>query len=473
MSVATKARTKRNGNVVVPVEPMFITLTGSPANRSPFRIVRSDKLDELKNHQRLKVERADHIISIELPADSSASDVAEYEKLYGIEDATFAKKEVDGVTTFTRRSDEGIDLSTTTVITMPKGEKVVIARSDDDHEDTAVKEVDATINAGLPAGVREDEAGAIIRSLMSYRFDCTQFTTAEAVAYVEDMGLTDMVVSYSANGSIILSKTERSDTDPEIDFRLVIDNGVLAELVTSTTTTRSDDVLAVTVVSEEPNPSDMAYFGRWGWYASTFANAIADNTYSEKVSVGLDLLSDVLRNIMMWQYEFSPSEVKGLMEESLDYAKTYFGQLLDALPAPTQRSDNTRGNNMALTKEDKLELAQMIAESVAAAETKRADTERLAKEAEDRKRADEEAARLDKEQKDEIVRLRSDIEALKKGGVVTERADGEDPVIDGDTTVNPTEKEPKETKRSDTKPSVEDVFAGVFGEEFTEDLASE
>lgn len=466
MSTAARVRQQRKGQVVVPTEPMFLTLTGLPANRSPFRIVRSDKVDELSNHPRMKVERADHIVSIQLPSVIKEDEVQGYIDIYGLDDKMFKQSVVDGSVTFTRRSDDGIDKTTLSVITMPKGEKVTIARSAAAAEASAEALTDDEIIAkDSPSAEEAAKAAKTIHSLVSYRFDCTQYTTAEAVAYVEDMGLTDMLVSYASTGSIILSKTERADTDPEINFRLVIDQGVLAEMVTTkATTTRSDDVTAVTIVTEEPNPSDLNYFGRWGWYASTMKNAVADLEYSQKVDKGIDLLYDVLRNIMMWQYEFSVAEVKTLMEESLDYAKTYFGQLLDALPAPTQRSDSTRGSTMALSKEDKIEMAQLVAETLAAENAKRSDAEAKEKEAAERKRADDDAAKLSKEQAEEIVRLRADVEKLLKGGVVIERSDATDatdPLIDGDTTVTTDDKTKETTKRSDTQVS---VFAGIFGD---------
>lgn len=77
-------RTQRKGQLVTPVEPMFVTLTGLPANRSPFRIVRSDKVEDLSKNGRAVVERADKLFSIQTPTGISEDDVQEYVTMYGI-----------------------------------------------------------------------------------------------------------------------------------------------------------------------------------------------------------------------------------------------------------------------------------------------------------------------------------------------------------------------------------------------------
>lgn len=88
------------------VEPQFITLVDSPANRCAFKIVRSEK-DGTKLQAAENVQRADGLISIELPGIEDEAVVRELMGKFSLSDEYSANK-VDGGYIVVRNDVEGV-----------------------------------------------------------------------------------------------------------------------------------------------------------------------------------------------------------------------------------------------------------------------------------------------------------------------------------------------------------------------------
>lgn len=443
---------KRKGNIVDCGMPLFVTIAGAPANRSPWRVVRSDKLDEFSTNLRgaAKVKRVDSLVSVTLPTGLDDDAIEDFESVYGITDEAFERVDTDGVTKYVRRGEmpEGEVES----MVMKRGETIEIVKRSDIAEEPAV----------TPTEVVEvtEEEPVVVDSLMvaRIRFDPEIFTTDEALDWAASNGLG--VFSVATRGDVITLTQPHAIDINELEFTGTVPAaGVIIDgCSTAESTKRADDYEVLMLTNRE----GVVPFGSYGWDSSTFLEALADKEYTCKINDGLDLLSDTLRNIMKWQWQLTPSEAKAFMESSLDGAKWYFGNLLDSLPQnAVQRSDlNIGENNMALDKSDETR----IAEIVDAAMQKREDAAaaKAKEQADIQKRADDEAkseARIAKLEADLAAekQAREDAEAASQSSSEQRSDDDDNTIVDGETVVDK-EDTAKKTERSD-----EEIFAGAFG----------
>ncbi|MCF1459401.1 MAG: hypothetical protein LPH21_18195 [Shewanella sp.] len=473
------AKKRVRGNLVECDEPMFITLTGLPANRSPFRVVRKDGIDDFKGNlsKRAKVARVDSLVSIHIDSDDEDA-INKVRSNYGITEELFDMTQEGGITTFTRRGDklEG-ELQT---IKMSNGETVTIAKRSDGSE-TAVDEytVDEPGEEAAEVAEEGDEAAEATQGdeedtskrtdlmIARIRFDAQEFTVEEAIGWAKDNGMGSFcVVRYDD----VISLTQEGYTLPnEIDFTSVVPaSGVIVDgcPVLPEVQKRADDEIEVLMLT---NSNGVVPFGCWGWDANTFLEALADQEYTQKVNDAVYLLSDTLLNIMKWQWQLTPGEAKTLMQNSLDGAKWYFSNLLDSLPQATiQRSDTKKEDlNMALNKEDRTEIAGLIAEGINSALKQRDDA--AAQQRADKEAADKEAARVAEEQKraDEMESLRKSneemrtmLENLQKrndNSSSEQRSDDDDPeLVDGEEVTD------GDDKATNKQRSDEAIWSGAF-----------
>lgn len=310
----------KKANMVALTSPKFLTLAGKGANRVAFRMVRSDtgKVEELKDNPS---KRGDKLLAIALPSDSTEAQIDEYKLLYQITDEEYSKQEVDGVVQFVTRSD--YDAENTIEIGMPKGESIIIMRKDA-----------KPVGDEQPPVVTQDEP--LHASVNCVVFDVTRFDEADAEKYLSEIDCTEFTLEQTTEDHLVARRSDEVNLDEAVTVEL--DEGVTAIVQRA----EEDQIPEILVSKVIP-----VVYGHWGWDMLTFDTAIADSEYSEKSRSALNLLDDVLRNILFWDWEnkFTTEEKAALIENSVDQFKNYMIDLLKSLPADAivmmQRNDET------------------------------------------------------------------------------------------------------------------------------------
>lgn len=283
-------------------EPGFLTLTKSPANRSPFKVIRSADGDEGK-----VVERSDSdLLSIDLPTGISRNDAEGIMRTFGLED-DYEIVESDGLFRLHRR---GSDADAKTV-KLEMGEGIVanvavsaFQRSDEEFADACKPEGDQKKYVAL-VNVRFDNGHFKSVKQVSDWLDGHEVTYPEGAVKIEKDGFT-------------VTRGDAEGETREVD----LGDGVLGTICRA----EAQDV----PMRVYRNVLEQAY-GSWGWGHIDFAAALADPIFTDKSWDALWALRDVLENIVI--YSGLPlDDRKALIRNACNSYADYMSALLDALP---------------------------------------------------------------------------------------------------------------------------------------------
>lgn len=297
--------TPQAGNLVRVAKPKMLTLTGSPANTTAFKVLRSDTTTEGETAMSKKapavrrVRRSDTnpIMQLTFPAEYSQEDIAGTLEKYGMTAYNVAKSDA-GLITATRSDLKSITNEPTTSIKL----------TDD----------------GIMATVsRSDAATEGYTTIKVVGFEFGESHTAEtAQAWLTRNGVDIQVPTPENSDAAVVVK--RSDVPEGTEVRRM-DLG-------------DDDVVIIIVQADEfdaPDPlaevvSDTAY-GNWGWGFMDFNMSMADAQFCDAMDDASYRLRSVLNNILF--YSNLPIDVrKTLVQNALSQYETFVVGIMDSLP---------------------------------------------------------------------------------------------------------------------------------------------
>jgi hypothetical protein len=308
----------KNANLVEGVEPQFLTLAGTGANRVAFRIVRGESkaaAPTTKIQQRSRkssVQRNDGVLSITVPSTLGVSEVDAIKTTYGVTDQGYETTTTESGTTFVKRED-----------------------IDYDHQQAVDMADGVTVNVAMPKMVAEGDA---VNGVSIYRYEIGSATAKDEGAariYLEDMDVDTSVMRFDAvDGGHTVTRTDIPE--PKETLTVQVQDGVSC-LVCRVDGLGSTPASLVGVIAP-------VVYGNFGWGHVDFAAAMADVNFSNVAEKALYLLRDVLDNIIFWN-DHAPAIRKTLLNNAVDEYKSYMGALIDTLPAPVValvRSDTSR-----------------------------------------------------------------------------------------------------------------------------------
>lgn len=287
--------TTKDVNLTKLVEPRFLTLTGSPANQTAFKIVRKDgDTMNMQHVQRRRIRRSDSLVSITFEAGLDEAGASALLAEWGVEDFTM-EASGDRLKAILRT-----DATDTMEVAIPDGRTI-----------TVLKPIsNATPDA--PAGV------SVVR--MDFVRDAFP-DTSDVTEWLKRNDIDETKVKISLTDETI--SVHRSDAAAQETRTVQIDTGISFTIARSETV----DIPAnfVTVVS------DTAY-GSWGWGQLDFSAYMADREFSEASDEAIYALRNVLDRIMF--YSDVPITVrKDLVRSAVNQYADYAISLMDALPS--------------------------------------------------------------------------------------------------------------------------------------------
>lgn len=311
-------------NLMELVEPEYITLTGLPANRSGFKVVRGEEKNMSQSTERVRkrAKRVDNrLMSIIFPSDMDKAEVQESVEAFGMEDYSILYDE-DGEFYYAQRVDADKD-APTVEIPFGKGMTAVIAEE-------SVARADATISGVTVVGFEFDE-----------QFE----STGKVEEWLAERGVSvgDNTIEQVEGGHIVSRHDAPEDA---LVKKLPIGGGVTA---TVARTTRTDVPMKIyrSVIEQA--------YGNWGWGHLNFGSALADPAFTDQSWDAIYVLRDVLENIILYS-GLNLDERKTLVQNACDQFTAYLTSLMDALPREvidTARSDNSRQENSTMAKDTK------------------------------------------------------------------------------------------------------------------------
>lgn len=292
----------QTGNLVRLKDPNKLTLVGSPANQTGFKVLRSDEGEKPMSPpviRRTRRSEASPVLRLSFPEGHTDATVAEALKTYGL--SGYRIEEVEGVFTATRADLQSISEDTT----------VEVKLSDEGLTATVARQAPSPSNAGEKPNV----------SLVSIEFDGSKFTKEEVQRWATEKSVDGEVQDPENEGDCYVVRRS-APSENEETRRLTLEDGVTAVIV------RSDvaDIPAgyYLVVNETA-------YGNWGWGQLDFAAKMADKVFSEQMEDAIYSLRSVLQDIML--YSPLPLDVrKDLTNRALAQFGEYVGAVMDSLP---------------------------------------------------------------------------------------------------------------------------------------------
>lgn len=290
----TKLR-KRNATLMKLVEPNFLSIVRSPANKTPFKVIRSAPEAGVAD----TAVRGDvGLLSIEFPLGVGQEEADTLLSLLHLGD-DYELATNDSGRFYLRRigaSDEM--LGKTTRIDMGQGfsANVVV-----DFSETAG-------SSSVDAGVQ----------LLRMDFDREAFTLEQVKEWLEKNE-----IDFQPNGVVCSERTitvQRHDCGEELQSVQIMP-GVHGAVRRAAVSDVPEKVYRQVVE---------AAYGNWGWGQVDFRAAIADREFSEEAPEAVRVLSDVLYNVI-WS-SLSLDEKKALARQACAQFADYMDGLIDALP---------------------------------------------------------------------------------------------------------------------------------------------
>jgi hypothetical protein len=365
-----KSKRKRDVNLAKLDEPLMITLTELPANRTGFRTVRSaaalaqedtEMLDLQKRTRTrsgkgkaaakaptppVKISRIDAgLLTLVLPEGATEDDAATVIEQFGLGDDYTIRSE-NGFISLVRKTEEGE--------TLPGGVEVALAQG-----------LTATVDYAMfpDAVARADKAGdndGIIVARMD--FNIAYFETLEAVAdYLKANEIDYMTDGVEqVDGGVIVHRMDPNEYDGK-GKQIEIAPGVLVHVTRGET-----DSIPVAIRRAVTD----AAFGSFGMGHLDFSAALVDPEFSSQAGNAIFQLSDVLDNIVFRSGLPLPDRKELIQKATADFSG-FMGGLMDAVGdmgfAQADRSDKGEAD------EAKAPVDTTTDEAVAAAASQRKD----------------------------------------------------------------------------------------------------
>lgn len=294
---------RRSGQLLEPVTPQMVTLTALPANRAPFKVVRSapEQEDETMSKptvtRRRRIKRMDAaLISLLLPDHTTQERANEIMDTYALDgDFEFMVNE-DGECMLVRR---GVDIDKFDQFAhIPLGHGMV-----------------ALLNPSVFEAARGDGEGI---SLARLEFDGRNAAEVKDWLKAKEIDFQKDGVEVVEGGVIVT----RHDIDDQELVKIVIEKGVTGFVSRSD----EDDV----PIQIHRAVTDQA-FGQYGMGHLDFASAMADPQFSNAADEAIWRLSDVMQNIMFFS-QVQLSERKRLYRAAADQFVSFMDSLIDSLP---------------------------------------------------------------------------------------------------------------------------------------------
>lgn len=300
------------------IAPMYLTLTGTPANQVGFRVVRSDDGGMARTTTR-RTRRSDSLLSITFPAGTTADDVAAAMAEYGIDGYTTEEGE-DGKMVCRR---EGSDGKTGTKINL-RGDRVA-------EVVITPTEVPGTVCAGV----------GVVRMDFSQEFFPE---ISDVTDWCMKNGIDTSSVQLQNSPTTAVTSIIRSEVPEGSDVhKMVIDDGV------SFAVTRADsnDIPEkfIEVVSETA-------YGSWGWGQLDFMAALADREFCDAAETALYRLRDVLDRIIYYSSLPLTARKELVVRATTQYA-AHLVALLDALPEKVVIANRSDSHEKEVTMSQK------------------------------------------------------------------------------------------------------------------------
>lgn len=404
MTVHLKSKRKRDVNLAKLDEPLMITLTELPANRTGFRTVRSadalaqedtEMLDLQKRTRTrsgkgkaapkaptppVKMSRSDAgLLTLVLPEGATEDDAANVIEQFGLGDDYIIRSE-DGFISLVRKTEEDEVL--------PGGVEVALANG-----------LTATVDYAMfpDAVARADKEGdkdALVVARMD--FSIAHFDTLEAVADYLKANEIDYIKDgvEQVEGGVIVHRVDPKDYDGK-GKQIEIAPGLLAHVTRGET-----DSIPVAIRRAVTD----AAFGSFGMGHLDFSAALVDPEFSSQAGNAIFQLSDVLDNIV-FRSGLPLTERKDLINRATADFSGFMSGLMDAvgdMGFASRAEAEEAGEEAIDRKDDEPVKDPATEEAVAAAASQRKDesegTETLATDSvKDDASQGEETARSDQE----------------------------------------------------------------------------
>jgi len=329
---------RRRVNLARLAEPFNLTLTRKPANRSGFKVVRSDETEEnemidldrmpakmrrragmnpprkaqltsprkvaLGSHDLARTKRRDAgLLNLILPSGATKDDAMDVIEHFGLSDDYEIVQNDDGRIILHRR--EAGDVEDTIPIQLNNG---------------IVAEVDASLLNPMMSRKRSDEVGDGC-SLTRIDFDGRRFDTTKVSKWLNHFGIDYLENGVeSVDGGIIV---QRNDEIEEKDcHKIRLADGIVGYVAR----TDQNDIptrISRAVVEEA--------FGKFGFGHLDFAAALADPEFSSRSESAIFQLQDVLQNII-FRSNLPMDDRKQLIVRATEQFGQFMGNLMDNLP---------------------------------------------------------------------------------------------------------------------------------------------
>ena len=296
-------------------KPQFLTLTKHPANRSGFKILRSDGTGTTKARKK----RTEHsgLLAIVLPSGLSDEQIDDIVDGFNLGDA-YSIQQYDDNTKILTRSDvtvadgfnDAVPISFNGYMAYLDPQNLTMRSDEKDKEPTD------------PTGV----------TLVWVEFD-GQIGDEEAVnewLSSRSIGGSSSDLQILEEGGAIYTLHEPSADIPVRKVRL--DDGVYGYVAPS----ESDDIPS----SVYRSIVETAY-GSWGWGSVDFVQAISDREFSEMISEARYMLNEVLDSILYYS-ELTLDARKTLVQNATSSYAAYITGLIDSLPRDAVQRDAKR-----------------------------------------------------------------------------------------------------------------------------------
>ncbi|MGW8180032.1 MAG: hypothetical protein ACWGQW_14915, partial [bacterium] len=366
-------------------EPKFITITKKPANRTGFKVIRSDKAEPVQ------AERSDYpLLSILLPMEVGQQDAYDMLELFGLGDdyEVAAREDVEG---WMLRRKDASDAETTQF----------------NFGDGLIAQVESE---SLSATRADGEPGVVVTGLEIMNEYFPDLASVQDWLRGNDVSFKEGGIEVVDGGFIVT----RHDVGKQVETKKVaVQDGVTAIIAQADRADIPSSIVSVV--------SEYAY-GNYGWGQLDFSAALADKEFTETSWEAISTLGRVLEEIMFYS-GFSLAERKALIERATSQFSAFMSSTMDMLPEATLlqiRSDiNKRQELIMINLSDKS--TTRSEKPKAAAEEKKPEVKK-----------DEEATRSDdkgadtEEKKPEVTASADD----KKAGEEAARSDegtGEEP----------------------------------------------
>lgn len=338
MPVRQKRTVQKSISLLKLEQPRFLSVVGSPANRTGFKVVRKDENGntKLRNLVEAASEKREDaatpaLLSLSFPDGLTLAEVNELLEAFGMETEYEVRGEDGGqFIAYRRNCPENVE---TIEINTGMGYVATLALQRFSRSD--VDQVGVTL-----VGLEFDEA----------------FSEDKVRDWLETNGV---VIDASAvevcEGGFAVTRHALPEDGSAHVKKLQVEAGVYAVVAA----TQRNDVpirLYRSVVEKA--------YGNWGWGHLNFASALVDPEFSEKSYEAIDALEDVLENIVL--YSGLPLEDrKQLMRNALSQFGAYLEQMMDALPRETMDTGSKRNDSKSGDSGNETEASDMTKETQA------------------------------------------------------------------------------------------------------------